>query len=292
MRGDVILNDNLDPIQMTHTGETNMRAIRMLTLVGTVMAVMPAGSQAQFEGVVKQRTISLDRSALEDKGFEVSESMFDVPTERILALRDELEGDGAMHVEEIAVYMKGRMVRSDMETDEGPMYAMMDLEQGIMRMVQPSQSRYIEITKQDMERMKSMMPDMGGASSLQPEPRETGLSKSINGMSCVAYDIDKDEGTTRVWVSKDNAQLVEAFSGLMEGVNAMAMDEDETDESALVAKYGFPVLTLRLGHDTYEIEETLSVDSQSVSDELFAVPAGYSKMTMADMMGGYQPPDR
>lgn len=268
-----------------------MRVIRMLTLVGGVMALVPAGAQAQFEGVVKQRTISVDRYALEDKGFEVSESIFDVPTDRILALRDELEADGAMQVDEIATYIKGNMVRSDMETDEGPVYAMMDLEQGIMRMVQPSQSMYIEMTKQDLERMKSMMPDMGGAASSQPEPRETGLTKTINGMSCVAYDMDTDEGTTRVWVSKDNPQLVEAFAGLMEGVSAMAMDDEETDESALVAQYGFPVLTLRIGDDTYDIEEVVSVDHQSVGDELFAVPAGYRKMTMADMMGGYEPPD-
>jgi hypothetical protein len=162
----------------------------------------------------------------------------------------------------------------------------MDLEKGIMRLFQPTEQMYIEWTKEDMERMKSMMPDMGGASE-QPEPRETGLSKSINGMSCVAFDVDSDDGVTRVWVSKDNAQLVKAFAGLMESVNSMAMDEEETDASALVAKHGFPVLMLRLGYDTYEIEETLSVDRQSVSDDLFTPPAGYKKMTMADMMRGY-----
>jgi hypothetical protein len=137
-----------------------------------------------------------------------------------------------------------------------------------------------------MERMKSMMPDMGGSSE-QPEPRETGQTKSINGMTCAAYDIETDEGVTRIWVSKDNAQLVKAFAGLMESVNSMAMDEEETDASTLVAKHGFPVLMLRLGYDMYEIEETLSVDRQSVSDDLFTPPAGYKKMTMADMMKGY-----
>jgi hypothetical protein len=162
----------------------------------------------------------------------------------------------------------------------------MDLEKGIIRMFQPTEQMYIEWTKEDMERMKSMMPDMGGTSE-QPEPRETGLSKSINGMKCVAYDVDADDGVTRVWVSKDNAQLVEAFAGLMESVNSMAMDEEETDASTLVAKHGFPVLMLRLGYDMYEIEETLSVDRQSVSDDLFTPPAGYKKMTMADMMKGY-----
>jgi hypothetical protein len=43
---------------------------------------------------------------------------------------------------------------------------------------------------------------------------------------------------------------------------------------------------LRLGYDVYEIEETLSVERQSISDDLFAPPAGYTKMTMADMIRG------
>ena len=263
-----------------------MRITQMSTLL-TVMAVtLPSAAFAQqFEGVVKQRTISVERYALEDKGFDMSEAIFDVPTERILALREELEADRVMTVEETQTYIKGNLIRTDMETEEGPAYVTMDLEQGIIRMFQPSESMYIEWTKEDMERMKAMVPDMGGASE-QSEPRETGLTKSINGMSCVAYDMDTEDGVTRVWVSKDNAQLVKAFAGLMESVSAMTMEEGETDESALVAEHGFPVLMLRLGYDMYEIEETLSVDRQSVADDLFTPPAGYKKMTMADMMRG------
>ena len=264
-----------------------MRIKHMSTLL-TVMAVtMPSLAVAQqFEGVVKQRTISVEKYALEDKGFDMSEAIFDIPTERILALREELEGDGVMTIQQGDVDIKGSMIRMDTETDEGSMYVTMDLEKGIMRMVQPDQRMYIEMTKQDIEKMKSMVPDMGSTSQ-QSEPRATGLTKSINGMNCTAFDIDTEEGMNRIWVSKDNPQLVKAFSGLMESVSAMSMEEDETDVSALVAKHGFPVLMLRVGYDTYEIEETLSVEGQSVSDDLFAPPAGYKKMTMADMMGGY-----
>lgn len=263
-----------------------MEAKRLSTLLVTLAVATPALVVAQdFEGVVKQRTLSIESYALEDKGFDVSEAIFDVPLERILALRDELEADGTMKVEEATVYVKGNMIRSDMETDEGPAYVTMDLGKGVIRMFQPSEKMYIEWTKEDMERMKSMMPSMGGASE-QPEPRETGLTKTINGMTCRAYDVETDDGMTRVWVSKDNAQLVSAFAALMESVSSMAMEDEETDASARVAKYGFPVLTLQLGPDTYEIEETLSVDHQTVSDDLFTPPAGYKKMTLADMMRG------
>lgn len=261
--------------------------IRPMSILLTMMAVtLPSIAFAQqFEGVIRQRTISVERYALEDKGFDMSEAIFDVPTERIFALREELEADGAMTVLEADMYIKGDLIRTDMETEAGPAYATMDLEEGIIRMFQPSESMYIEWTTEDMERMRAMVPDMGGASE-HLEPRATGLTKSINGMSCVAYDIDTNDGVTRIWVSEDNAQLVRAFAGLMESVSAMAMEEGETDESALITEHGFPVLTLRLGSGAYEIEETLSVERQSVSDDLFTPPAGYTKMTMADMMRG------
>jgi hypothetical protein len=263
-----------------------MRMKATLTLLAPMILAVPSAAIAQqFEGVVKQRTISVQKYALEDRGFDISEALFDVATERILALREELEADGVMTVEETEVYIKGNLIRTDMATEERPVYATMDLDQGIMRMVQPNEQMYMEWTKADMERMKTMMPDMGGVAETS-EPRATGQTRTINGMTCVAYDIETDDGTTRVWVSKDNAQLVKAFAGLMESVGAMSMEEDETDESMLVAKYGFPVLMLRLGYDMYEIEETLSVDRQSVSDDLFTPPAGYKKMTMADMMRG------
>lgn len=257
-----------------------------LTLLAALVLAVPSAALAQqFEGVIKQRTISVETYALEDRGFEMSEAIFDMATDRILALREELEADGVMTVEEAEVHIKGNLIRMDMATEEGPAYATMDLDQGIMRMVQPNERMYMEWTKADMERLKAMMPDMGGDSE-EPEPRATGQTRTINGMTCVAYDVETDEGTTRVWVSKDNAQLAEAFAGLMESVNAMVMEEGETDEEMLVAKYGFPVLMLRLGYDTYEIEEILSVDQQPVSDDLFTAPAGYRKMTMADMMRG------
>jgi hypothetical protein len=263
-----------------------MRITSTLTLLAATVLALPTVAMAQqFEGVIRQRTISVETYALEDRGFDMSDAIFDVATERILALREELEADGAMTVEEIEVFIKGNQIRTDMETGEAPGYATIDLDQGIMQMVYPSEQMFMEWTKADMERMRAMMPDMGDAS--QPgEPRATGQTRMINGMTCVAYDIATDEGTTRVWVSNDNAQLAKAFAGLLETVSAMEMEEGETDESMLVAKYGFPVLMLRLGYDTYEIEETISVNPQPLRNDLFTAPTGYKKMTMADMMRG------
>lgn len=277
------MTKRIDPI----VEEPSMHGKPMLALVGIMAVVAPPLAAQQFEGIIQQREISLEKYALEDRGFDVSEAIFDVPIDRILALREELEADGAMTLIETKTYIKGNLIRTDMETDEGPAYVIMDLGQGVIRMFQPTEKMYIEWTKEEIQQMQEMVPDVGGAAE-ESEPRETGLSRSINGMTCVAYDIETDEGTTRAWVSKENRELVDAFAELTEAVTAMAMEEGETDESLLVAKYGFPVLIQRLGYDMYEIEQTVSVDRRSVSEDLFATPADYTKMTMADMMRRYR----
>ena len=128
-----------------------MRMKSTFTLLAVMLLAVPSAAFAQqFEGVIKQRTISVETYALEDRGFEVSEAILDVATERILALREELEADGVMTVEEGEVHIKGNLIRMDMATEEGPAWATMDLDQGIMRMVQPNEQMYMEWTKEDM----------------------------------------------------------------------------------------------------------------------------------------------
>ena len=256
-----------------------------LALLGLMALTAPQAAFAQqFEGVIKQRTIRVDLYALSDRDFDMSEAIFDVPADRILALRDELEADGAMTVEEATIYVKGNHIRSDMVDDEGPAYATTDLTSGVIRLFRPSEQMYIEWTKEDMERMAGMTGGMPMSDTGEMEATATGETRTINGMNCTAYDVETDEGTTRVWVSKDDAALADALLAMGERVNAMNMGDDEVDESFVVAKHGFPVLIQRLEYDSYEIEETMSVDRQSVSDDLFTPPTGWRKMSMADMM--------
>jgi hypothetical protein len=252
------------------------------TLLGAMAIALPSAALGQqFEGVVKQRTISVEMYALEDMGFDVSEAIFDVPIGRIMALREDLEAEGAMTVDETVIYIKSDLIRTDMTDEDGPSYATMDVEEGVVRLFQPTEEMYIEWSQQDMERMRAMTP---GVALEQPEVNETGQTSTINGMTCIAYDVRTIEGATRVWVSTENANLTRSFVALGERLATMAMDEEQVDETLLVAQHGFPVVVQRLGYDVYEIEETVSVEAQSVSDDMFTPPPGYRKMTMADMM--------
>ncbi len=258
-----------------------MRRQIIVALLGTLIVAAPRVAAAQFEGVIKQRSISVNLEALDERGFDVT-NLLDVSIERLMALRGELVATGDMTVTEQEIYIKGSQFRSDATDDEGPAWATVDLGQGVMRLVRPDQRMYIEMTQDDFQQLAAYT---GGGSGEQPDVSQVGGSRTINGLRSTAYDVTTYEGTTRVWVSNAHTDLVTSFQRFAEPLKAMSMGDD-TDPSFVVAEHGFPVLVLKTTYDTFEVEEVVAVEPQSVDDALFVTPAGYDKMTMAEMMGG------
>lgn len=249
--------------------------------IGVLLLTSSAPAAAQFEGVIAQRTISVSLDALAERGIE-GEQVMSLPLERILALQAELTASGDMTVTETQIFVKGRKFRSDATDDDGPAYAVVDLDAGVMRLVRPGQRMYIEMTREDLARMATMM---GGGAAPVPAVTAVGDRRTINGMTTSAFEVAEDVGTTRVWVSNDHQALASSFRQFAELLQSMTMG-DNTDPSFAVAEHGFPVLTQRVTYDTYEIEETVSVHEQAVDDARFAPPTGFRKMTMADLMRG------
>ena len=93
-----------------------------VALLATLSVTAPQMAAAQFEGVIKQRTISVNLAALAARGFDIS-NLLDVTVEQLLALRGELEALGDMTVTEDDLYIKGNHIRSDFTDDEGPAWA-------------------------------------------------------------------------------------------------------------------------------------------------------------------------
>lgn len=264
-----------------------MRPQITIALLGTLAVTAPQRAAAQFEGVIKQRTISVSLVALEERGFDLS-GLMDMPVERLLALRGELEAQGDMTVKEEELYIKGDHLWADATDETGSAWATVDLAQGVMRLIRPDQRMYIEMTRDDFQQMAA---NMGAGPGGQPDVSPVGGSKTINGLQSHAYDVTTSEGTRRVWVSNANADLEASFQRFAEVLKAMSMGDD-TDASFVVAEHGFPMLELWTTYDTFEIEEVIAVEAQSVDDALFATPAGYQKQTMAElmaeMMGGVE----
>ena len=127
-----------------------MHARHILPLLGAMAIAAPTPAFAQFEGTIKFREISVTRNALGEQGFDMSSAIFDVPTERLLALRDNLVPNGDMTIVETAIYIKGNLIRTDVTEGEEPGYATVDLASGTMRMFNPDEKSYMEMTKEDM----------------------------------------------------------------------------------------------------------------------------------------------
>ena len=260
-----------------------MRIRFVLALLALVLAPAPPASAQALEGVIKLRTISVDREGLYTRGFDDAEAILDMPIERILALRAELESDGYLNYEEVETTFKGDLVRSDISAEGMVAWIVMDLDKGTMQMVQPAENMVMEMTRADMERITAMSGDM---EDMAPEMEvvETGLTRKINGWNCVAYDVSNYEETNRVWVSNDDPRLTKAYRSFGEAMTKMSMGE-EVSADFLVAEHGFPILSQRVTDGMYDIDEVISFERGSVSDALFVIPAGYRKINMAQMMG-------
>lgn len=266
-----------------------MQPRQILTLAGALaLATPPLVLAQQFEGIIKQRSITVSMGVLEERGFDVSEAMFDVPVERLLALQDELRPED-MTVTDEEIYIKGNMFRVGASDMEGEAYVIVDMDQGIWWMVQTDKQMYMKMTAADLDRMRGMMAGMGPKDEGgKPEARQTGLTRTINGMASKAYDVDTEDGTTRVWVSQDDDDLFSAFTRFADTMRQMTfMGDDGLDPSMIVAQHGFPMLVQELPHHTYgmyQVEEVVSIERRQLSDDLFTVPADFQKRTMADMM--------
>jgi hypothetical protein len=154
---------------------------------------------------------------------------------------------------------------------------------------------YLEMTKEDFEQMKEMMPDYqedeegsGGETTVSA----LGESKEINGMRCEAYEIKSGEDVTIAWVTEDLRDVVDVFLELESRLKSMGMfdeEDEDTETFLLLAEHGFPVLeqalTMYYGEpDSYEISEVLSIDRGELSGDLFKIPSEYERHSIMDMM--------
>ncbi len=101
-----------------------MRQMRGLALGGTIAVVLVAawtGSAGAFEGVVKWRTLKVDKAPLAKVAGDTSDAdaVFDVPLEALMKMHGEAK------VSEFTLYVKGTKLRT--ENSRNGSYILMDL---------------------------------------------------------------------------------------------------------------------------------------------------------------------
>jgi hypothetical protein len=182
------------------------------------------------------------------------------------------------------------MLRSDpVGAADTAWYVVVDLASGRWLSVQPAQRRYVEVTAEDDD-APARRPSPGAAAP-PISARPLGLTKTLAGVRAEGFEVRAESGITRGWMTTDRdlGSLVRALDCLAQVWAQPADEGEEMDAEGSLTAHGFPMLVQRVrvmeGDVTgYEIEETVSVERKAVSQTLFAVPAGYRRITFEEMV--------
>lgn len=192
---------------------------------------------------------------------------------------------------------KGHKVRLDgFGSDSGSM--IVDNDAKSMMMIEPSKQQYLLMTQDDMKQMQAMMGPMlermkQGQQSKQGSLNftKTGKRETVAGAPCEVYHgtyVDEDgtrnEGEACVATGVGFALADIMANNPLLQQHGRGSDMMEQYRQLLGGNKGILKATsIKDGKATTELEAT-KIEPKDVSDAVFAPPAGYKEVRMADMM--------
>jgi len=243
---------------------------------------------------------------------EIARRLFSMPIEEFL------QSDGRdVEVTSSIVYFKGNFVRMGDDTqysivnmETGTVQYVNAQERSYMEWTQED-SRDMEAqleaqmeasgySAEDLERMRQEIMEEAGVSEEDMDEYEeeygeeygdddddgeaigNGKTAEINGRSATSHE-SRDYGVVTVtWCSPDDTALFERFKTMAESSALQMMDEEDGGQDDVICEDGLPVReqTYHSVEKFYMIDDMLSVSEESLSDELFRVPAEFTKQEM------------
>jgi len=286
---------------------------RTLACAGLLLTA-PAAAMA-FEGTLKLRTVSVDRSALNKtnggKALDLDQTLALTP-DKLLASKDLDAQD-----RESMVYVSGTKVRMDTPMERSKdSFAIIDTEKSLTWFVVPSEKRYIEWSEDDAkamgekmaqvekmmkERMDSLPPEQraqvaamlknmkGGADGEAPpkvELKPFGKPQTINGMPSTGYQVKTGDETMVGWVTQEQPDLSKLLRTVQERMEKMTPPSMRGRQSARTAlgEKGFPVMMQTVDPDHYRVEEVTAVEKKAVPADMFVIPKDFTKTTGREAM--------
>jgi hypothetical protein len=142
-----------------------------------------------------------------------------------------------------------------------------------IKMLMPGQNMYMEFP---VSMMKKMQGAAGGEGETEYTPEDfpkfkTGQTKVINGYKCDQYKFEDDNAVTEVWATTElgNFYFLQNPMGGENGVQSMFNNAGF-----------FPLIILsknKVNGTDFKMEAT-EIEKMSLSDNEFAIPAGYNKL--------------
>ncbi len=270
---------------------TYSRAVLPLLILAVAGSSTLMGQQA--EGVLRMRIITVDPTMTPELAQLSPDQLLALPPARLLAMQTP-EGDSLAEVELQTFTIKGQHIRLD-PGDPGEGYTVMDLGRRSYLAVQPAERVYVEWSGDSAD---AFYADANAAAdSADASLRENGQTRTINGFQTTGWETRDEDGITVAWLSSRPANLQRFFADLARATRAPTTDGDQPADAVMagLTERGFPVMiqTLELAGGRpagdYVVEEVLSWEPRAVPDSKFAIPSGYRRGTVEDLVGGEGP---
>ena len=196
-------------------------------------------------------------------------------------------------------YTKGHKVRIDgFGASHGAM--IVDNDAKVMMMVDPEKKQYMTMTEDDAKQMQAMMGPMMEKMKQQQAQKadpsklaftKTGKTEIVAGVPCEVYhgayteeDGGKDEGEACVATGVGFALDAVTFNNPMIQRSGAAHDRLEQFRQLVGGNKGILKATsFKDGKATTQME-AIKIERKTLGDDVFAPPAGYKEIRLADMM--------
>ncbi|MBI3783736.1 MAG: DUF4412 domain-containing protein [Deltaproteobacteria bacterium] len=249
-----------------------------------VVLFATAARAADFEGVLKSRVIEvavprlvvmLGRDATEPS------KVFSVPIERFVALSGP---DSGVQVKDVEVKVRGSKLRVD--TPAKDYYAIVDTDSASVSIVRPAEKRYLQLSKEDRRQMNAMREakkEQGAQARKESTPpqievKALGKTQTINGMKATAYEVRTADGTSVGWIADGHKDVARIYKIINSGDNPInMMPSTEGQASRALASKGLAIRIQTLDLDGYHVRELVSLEKKSFADDIFALPADFTK---------------
>ena len=130
--------------------------------------------------------------------------------------------------------------------------------------------------------VERVQPPSGGEDKSVPKPTKTGKSKKILGYSCSQFVFKRPGEETNIWATKDLGNLFNAIS------KALGEEPGESpyDWTSELTKMGyFPLISsTKIDGAVVESQEVTKIEKKMLSEELFALPSGYQRRGVDEMI--------
>jgi hypothetical protein len=204
---------------------------------------------AQFEGVIESKNVTTDETGLQQEftmTMEVKGSMARVTTSAVGS------------------------------TPPVTMICRTDLKR--IWMINDEERSYFEISQTDGAQD---VPIPGGGEE-RAVVRKTGRTRKLLGYACELYIVRRSDAETEIWGTRKLGGLAQAIARSL-GQEQIGKSGDWTDELTKIGVFPLAAST-RVGGEIVESQEVTRIEKRALPPELFAVPPGYKKQSVGEML--------